>query len=145
LYAGYLIRSDAPAMQWLARRMGCRVIPLQLADNYYYHLDTCFCPLGATEVIYHPAAFDDYGRKALEAHVPELIAVDPQEAARFCCNAVVLGRNVVLNSGCPRLEDELRRRGYVPHSTELDEFIKAGGSAKCLTLRLDGEDAAIWP
>ena len=26
----------------------------------------------------------------------------------------------------------------------LDEFVKAGGSAKCLTLRLDGEDAAGW-
>jgi hypothetical protein len=27
---------------------------------------------------------------------------------------------------------------------ELDEFIKSGGSAKCLTLRLDGEEAAVW-
>ena len=26
----------------------------------------------------------------------------------------------------------------------LDEFVKAGGSAKCLTLRLDGEEAAAW-
>jgi N-dimethylarginine dimethylaminohydrolase len=144
LYAGYLIRSDVPAMQWIARRMGCRVIPLQL-DTHYYHLDTCFCPLSPTEAVYHPDAFDEYALQALKAHVPELIAVDSQEAARFCCNAVVLGRNVVLNSGCPRLEDELRLRGYIPHATELDEFLKAGGSAKCLTLRLDGEDAAIWP
>ena len=29
-------------------------------------------------------------------------------------------------------------------AVELDEFLKAGGSAKCLTLRLDGEDAAVW-
>ena len=28
--------------------------------------------------------------------------------------------------------------------TPLDEFVKAGGSAKCLTLRLDGEEAAAW-
>ena len=28
--------------------------------------------------------------------------------------------------------------------TPLDEFVKAGGSAKCLTLRLDGEEAASW-
>lgn len=27
---------------------------------------------------------------------------------------------------------------------ELDEFLKAGGSAKCLTLRLDGEEVAAW-
>jgi len=145
LYAGYVIRSDAAAMQWLAGRIGCRVIPLQLVDSRYYHLDTCFCPLSTTEALYFPPAFDAYAQKALEAHVPQLIAVETREAERFCCNAVVLGRHVVLNTGCPRLEEELTRRGYIPHSTELGEFIKAGGSAKCLTLRLDGEDAAIWP
>ena len=32
--------------------------------------------------------------------------------------------------------------GYEPVAVELDEFLKAGGSAKCLTLRLDGEEAA---
>jgi N-dimethylarginine dimethylaminohydrolase len=145
LFGGYLIRSDANALQWLAQRIGCRVIPLQLVDQRYYHLDTCFCPLSPTEAIYFPAAFDDYGRKALIEHVPTLIPVDAAEAQRFACNAVVLGRNVVLNTGCPKLADQLAKRGYQTHSTELGEFIKAGGSAKCLTLRLDGEDAVIWP
>ena len=27
---------------------------------------------------------------------------------------------------------------------EFSEFIKSGGSAKCLTFRVDGEDAASW-
>ena len=145
LFAGYLIRSDIGAMQWLAGQLDCRVIPLQLVDDYYYHLDTCFCPLSTTEAIYFPAAFDDYARKALNESIPRLIEVVPEEAQRFACNAVVVDKNVVLNAGCPQLRDALIRRGYVPHSTPLDEFIKAGGSAKCLTLRLDGEDAAAWP
>jgi N-dimethylarginine dimethylaminohydrolase len=38
----------------------------------------------------------------------------------------------------------LREWGYNPIAVELDEFIKSGGSAKCLTLRLDGEEAAVW-
>jgi N-dimethylarginine dimethylaminohydrolase len=42
------------------------------------------------------------------------------------------------------LHDLLRGCGYEPHETPLDEFVKAGGSAKCLTLRLDGEEAAAW-
>ncbi len=79
------------------------------------------------------------------AHVPTLLAVSSTEAARFACNAVVIGRDVVLNTGCPELEANLAALGFTPHSTELGEFIKAGGSAKCLTLRLDGEDAARWP
>ena len=48
------------------------------------------------------------------------------------------------NTGCPQLQRELRRRGFQPRETPLGEFVKAGGSAKCLTLRLDGDDAAAW-
>lgn len=144
LFAGYFIRSDAAAMQWLAAKIGSRVIPLQLTDDYYYHLDTCFCPLSRTEAIYFPAAFDQYAQKALRQHVPVLIDVREDEAARFACNSVVLGEHVVLNTGCPSVEAALEELGYTTHSLELGEFIKAGGSAKCLTLRLDGEDAAAW-
>jgi N-dimethylarginine dimethylaminohydrolase len=145
LFGGYIIRSDAGAFNWLAGQIGCRTIPLQLVDDYYYHLDTCFCPLSATQAIYYPAAFDEYAQRSLKEHVPELIAVEQEEAAHFACNAVAVEGHVVINAGCPRLESDLRGAGFVPHATDLGEFIKAGGSAKCLTLRLDGEDAAAWP
>jgi N-dimethylarginine dimethylaminohydrolase len=94
--------------------------------------------------VYYPAAFDDYGRRALADWVPRLIAVDEAEARSFACNAVVVGRSVVTNTGCPRLNAALREQGYEPRETPLSEFVKAGGSAKCLTLRLDGEEAAAW-
>ncbi|MFO1019574.1 MAG: amidinotransferase, partial [Planctomycetales bacterium] len=81
---------------------------------------------------------------ALHRMVPELIPVCEEEAVRFACNAVVVGKDVFLNTGCPRLEEDLRGRGYTPHATDLSEFLKSGGSAKCLTLRLDGEEAAAW-
>jgi N-dimethylarginine dimethylaminohydrolase len=144
LYGGYLIRSNAAAIQWLGQRMGCRVIPLQLVDDRYYHLDTCFCPLDRETAIYFPGAFDHYGNVALKS-IPRLIPVIPEEAARFACNAVVIGKHVVTNTGCPQLAHDLHRAGFLPHESPLDEFLKAGGSAKCLTLRLDGEDAAVWP
>jgi N-dimethylarginine dimethylaminohydrolase len=51
---------------------------------------------------------------------------------------------VVVNTGCEQLMADLRAWGYAPRSVELDEFLKAGGSAKCLTIRLDGEEAAVW-
>ena len=108
LFGGYIIRSDAGAFHWLAAQIGCRTIPLQLVDQYYYHLDTCFCPLSKTEAVYFPPAFDEYAQRALKEQIPQLIEVRPEEAARFACNAVVVGRNVVLNTGCPRLEVDLR-------------------------------------
>jgi N-dimethylarginine dimethylaminohydrolase len=145
LFGGYIIRSDAGAIQWVGREAGCRAIPLQLVDPYYYHLDTCFCPLSRTEAIWYPAAFDEYAQKAVQENVAVRIEVGQKEAARFACNAVVVGRHVLMNSGCPELEASLRELGFTPHGTPLDEFMKAGGSAKCLTLRLDGEDARVWP
>jgi len=145
LFAGYIIRSDARSAQWVAGEIGCSAIPVQLVDERYYHLDTCFCPLSATEAVWFPPAFDEYAQRAIREHIPELLEVAPEEAPRFACNAVVVGKHVALNTGCPQLEAALTEHGYTPHSTPLDEFIKAGGSAKCLTLRLDGEDAAMWP
>ena len=144
LFAGYRIRSHALGHQDIGAMLECLVIPLELVDPYYYHLDTCFCPLSPLQAIYFPAAFDEYGRAALKAHVPELIEVTEAEARRFACNAVVVGRTVTTNTGCPQLHAALRERGFAPRETPLDEFVKAGGSAKCLTLRLDGEDAAAW-
>jgi len=108
-----------------------------LGEPRYYHLYTCFCPLADDEAIWYPAAFDDYGRRAIRAAVPKLIEVPPDEAEQFACNAVVIGPQVFTNTGCPRLHAELARRGYAPTATPLGEFVKAGGSAKCLTLRLD--------
>jgi N-dimethylarginine dimethylaminohydrolase len=144
LYAGYRIRSDVQGHQWLARTLGKQVLPVELVNTRFYHLDTCFCPLAPGEAIYYPAAFDAYGRKVLETHVPRLLAVNEPEAHRFACNAVVVGKTVVTNTGCDKLTSGLREWGYEPVAVELDEFLKAGGSAKCLTLRLDGEDAAVW-
>jgi N-dimethylarginine dimethylaminohydrolase len=144
LYAGYRIRSDAAGHQQIGRMLGVRVIPVELVDGRYYHLDTCFCPLARREAIWYPPAIDEYGQRAMREHVPTLVEVEQVEAERFACNAVVIGRRVITNTGCDRLHTALAARGYEPVATPLDEFVKAGGSAKCLTLRLDGEEAADW-
>lgn len=143
LYAGYRWRSDVRSHRWVADALGARVLSLELVDPHYYHLDTCFCPLGPDTVAYYPPAFDEYARRVLEHSIPQRIEVAPEEAERFACNAVVVGRHVALNSGCPRLEADLQRLGFRTHSTPLDEFIKAGGSAKCLTLHLDPQPARL--
>lgn len=137
LYAGYHWRSDVRSHRMVGELLGVRVLSLELVDPHYYHLDTCFCPLGAETAAYYPAAFDPYAQRVLEAGIPHLIAVEPEEAARFACNAVILDRHVALNTGCPRFEAQLRDLGFLPHATPLDEFLKAGGSAKCLTLHLN--------
>jgi N-dimethylarginine dimethylaminohydrolase len=144
LFAGYRIRSDVRGHQYLAEVLGKLVLPAELVNPYFYHLDTCFCPLAPGEALWYPGAFDAYGRKVIESHIPRLLAVNDADANRFGCNAVVVGKTVVVNAGCEQMMADLGAWGYNPVAVELDEFIKSGGSAKCLTLRLDGEEAAVW-
>lgn len=144
LFAGYRFRSDAWGHQWIGERLGVEVLPLELVDARYYHLDTCFCPISETQAIYFPGAFDEYGQTVLKSRIDQLIEVSAEEAVSFSCNAVVVGKTVILNDGSPQLAAALREIGYDVKPLRLTEFIKAGGSAKCLTLRLDGEEAAGW-
>ena len=144
LFAGYRIRSDVQGHQYIGQKIGRQVLPVELVNPRFYHLDTCFCPLAPGEAIYFPDAFDHYGRRVLESHIARLLPVTEPEAHRFGCNAVVIGKTVITNSQCEGLAADLRTWGYRPVAIELDEFLKAGGSAKCLTLRLDGEEAAVW-
>jgi len=144
LFAGYRIRSDVRAHQEVGAVLGCRVVLLELVDPRFYHLDTCFCPLAPGVAVYYPSAFDAYGRRVLHELIEEAIPIGPADAYRFACNAVVIGKTVIGATGCRGLHRILTVRGFTPHETPLKEFIKAGGSAKCLTLRLDGEEAAAW-
>jgi N-dimethylarginine dimethylaminohydrolase len=136
VFCGYRFRSDIRAHQFIADELKCLVVSVELVDGRFYHLDTCFCPLNDKLAMWFPAAFDDYGQRAIRHHIPELIEVVPHEAARFACNAVVLDRDVVLPDGCVELCRELTKHGFRPHELPMSEFIKAGGACKCLTLFL---------
>ena len=89
--------------------LGCLVISVELVDPRFYHLDTCFCPLPDGAAVWFPAAFDEYGQRAIREHVTDLIDVLPEEAAHFSCNAVVLEHDIVLPEGAPKLVATLTR------------------------------------
>jgi N-dimethylarginine dimethylaminohydrolase len=144
LIAGYRFRSDVKSHQWIGERIGREVLPLELVDPRFYHLDTCFCPLAPDLALYYPGAFDEYGISVLRDRIKDLVEVAPEEAISFSCNAVVVGRTVILNEGAPKLAGDLEKIGYQVRPLFFSEFIKSGGSAKCLTFRVDGEEAASW-
>jgi N-dimethylarginine dimethylaminohydrolase len=52
-------------------------------------------------------------------------------------NAVEVADAVVMHAASRRLRERLHDAGYRVFCTELDEFIRSGGSAKCLTLQLE--------
>ncbi len=144
-WMGCGFRSDAAAGAVLERQLGLRCVALPLADPRFYHLDTAFCALPCGGVIYYPQAFTSAALAAIHAHVvpADRIALNQADAARFAANAVCVGRTIVLSNCSDALRRKLELRGYAVVETPLDVFQKSGGSACCLTLRLDHRSIAV--
>ncbi len=136
--AGYRTRTDIASHSLLTSATGLPVLSLELINPRFYHVDVCLCPLADGHLIYAPDSFDEYGNAVIEANVPpeKRIPVLPEEAARFACNAVNVNDTVLFNQGSERLADALKQRGFNVVQVDLSEFLKSGGSSKCLTLRV---------
>jgi N-dimethylarginine dimethylaminohydrolase len=137
LLSGYSFRSDAPAATELSALLGCPVRSIQLVDPRLYHVDLTFCPLDSRRAIVAPLGWDAYGRKVVEALVPEPLYLEVEEMLGFCANSVVVGSTVVM-AQCPtRVGKVLEGWGFDVAVVEVSEFLKAGGGCRCLTLALD--------
>src|SRR5947209_78222 len=141
LWLGYGMRSSLEAKPYLERLLEIEVQPLELCDPRFYHLDTCFCPLEGGYLLYHAGAFHPGGRRAIEQRIPseKRLAVSMEDALHFTCNAVNIGEEVIVNDASDATVGWLRERGFQVTKTPLTEFMRAGGAAKCLSLRLDEE------
>jgi len=144
-WLGYGQRSDAEARHAVADMFGQEVVALELADGRFYHMDTALSALPGGEVMYLPAAFTAAGQAAIRDRVaPEQrIALGMADARRLAANAVCLGDAVVMSACSERLRAELGERGYRVVTTPLTAFLRSGGSAFCLTLRLDRRSAPV--
>jgi N-dimethylarginine dimethylaminohydrolase len=137
LVSGYRFRSDASAAPVLSEKLGVPVRSVELVDERLYHVDLTFCPLDDRRAICAPSGWDDYGRKVIEALVPEPLWLTEDEALSFCANSVVVGTNVVMPVVPPRVGRQLEAWGFAVAASPVDEFLKAGGGCRCLTLALD--------
>lgn len=136
LFAAFGFRSDRAYYAENKALNGDDIVFCDLVDPYFYHLDTCFCPLDDKRAICYLKAFSQASQREMEKRV-ELIPVSELEAKRFACNAVVINKNIILPTGCPELTSELAKRGFTVYSCDMHEFLKAGGACKCLTMRID--------
>jgi N-dimethylarginine dimethylaminohydrolase len=137
LLSGYSFRSDAGAATQLSTLLRCPVRPIQLVDPRLYHVDLTFCPLDSRRAIVGPLGWDAYGRKVVEALVPEPLVLSDDETLSFCANSVVVGTTIVMPAVPPRVGRQLEAWGFTVVGCKIDEFLKAGGGCRCLTLALD--------
>ncbi len=138
LWAGHGMRSRESSHPYLKETWSVEVISLRLIDPRFYHLDTCFCPLFGGYLLYYPEAFDALSQAKISSRYPaeKRIAVTLRDALKFACNAINVGRTIVMNEVSVELSRRLQAEGFRVIEVPLTEFLKAGGAAKCLVLRL---------
>jgi N-dimethylarginine dimethylaminohydrolase len=138
-WMGFGPRSDAAARPVVEELFGLEAVSLELTDGRFYHMDTALSPLPRGEVMYYPGAFTAAGRATIHDRVApsERIEIGIDDACRLAANAVCLGDSLVMSDASERLRAELEERGYRVMTVPLPSFLRSGGSAFCLTLRLD--------
>ncbi|MGH9043148.1 MAG: dimethylarginine dimethylaminohydrolase family protein [Acidimicrobiia bacterium] len=137
LVSGYRFRSDFVAHGAIAGLLKIPVVSVELKDARFYHLDLTFCPLDDRRAICAPQGWDRYGLAVMQRLVPEPLILELDEALSFCANSVVINHTIVMPACPPRVGRVLEGWGYDVCISPVDEFMKAGGGVRCLTLALD--------
>jgi len=138
LWAAHGVRTCRHCHRHIADAWQADVTSLHLVDPRFYHLDTCFAPLSGGYVMYFPEAFDAPSLAAIEeTYAPEMrIRVTEPEATAFACNVINIGKTILMHRVATDLPQRLSRLGFDVKQLDLGEFLKGGGSAKSLVLRL---------
>jgi N-dimethylarginine dimethylaminohydrolase len=135
VWAGHGFRSSRAGVERFARAMdaeGIEVMPLELTDPTFYHLDTCFAPLHADAALVYPDALAGEALELLQRGWSRLHEVTRAEAIQFACNGVVAGANFIASHVTARLEGILESEGLHATIVDTSEFEKSGGSVFCM-------------
>ena len=134
-FCGYGKRTDREAIPFLEKIIGDEVISIAVNDPYYYHLDTCFAPLGNKKVVINPRSFSKEDVKKIKKNFKKVIETDIEDNRLMCCNLVAADGAGVIGKGISKnLKKEINSAGFEVKEAAMDEFLKGGGSVKCLTL-----------
>jgi N-dimethylarginine dimethylaminohydrolase len=136
-FLGWGQRSDLIAKDYIEDIIGKEVLALELVDPYFYHLDTCFGPLNDNIVVLNENAFSEESLIKIYEKFRTVIATNEQDNSVLGSNLVVIGNNVILGKGISDdLRSEIRKHKFNVIEIDMSEFLKGGGSVKCLALEI---------
>ncbi|GMQ95280.1 MAG: hypothetical protein BMS9Abin13_393 [Patescibacteria group bacterium] len=117
-----------------------RLIPIRLVNKKFYHLDTACLFIPPNMLLYYPGAFDEKGLGILDALGLHMISVSEKDAENLVCNGVAVeecGETLLIaNRTSVELKTRLQKHGIRVAEVNTSEFLKNGGSVRCLTLFL---------
>jgi N-dimethylarginine dimethylaminohydrolase len=135
VYAGYCFRSTKSGVERFGKaisKLEIPVVPLHLVDPYYYHLDTCFCPLNNEAVLIYSGAYAAESLAALRPLWNRVHELTADEAHKFMGNGIVANGRYFTSHITTHLESILCEEGLAPVIVESSEFEKSGGSLFCM-------------
>jgi N-dimethylarginine dimethylaminohydrolase len=167
LFAGTGYRSQKPAHDFVAEKLGYQVVSLQTIpqknifgfgkpitneysgwpDSFFYDIDLALSVLRQPSdgqkglIAWCPQAFMPQSRKILQDfNEVEKIEVSYKEAKNgFACNLVSTGETVIMSAHAPKFKKSLEDRGFKVITPDVSELGKGGGYIRCTTLTLDNK------
>jgi N-dimethylarginine dimethylaminohydrolase len=138
LWAGHGVRTCRQSHRHIADAWQTDVTSLHLVDPRFFHLDICFAPLSGGYLLYFPGAFDAASLAKIEAaySAEQRIPVTEAEATQFACCIINVGENIIMNNVSGDLAARLTDYRFDVTQLDLSEFLRSGGSAKSMALRL---------
>lgn len=138
-YQGYGFRSSNESHEILTYLLNAEIVCLELVNGYFYHLDTCFCPIhhnGIPYLIYYDGAFSSDSLNKLNELNFNKFNVPENEAKLFACNSIQVNNNIILQEGCLKTAEWISSIGMNPIFRDMSQFHLSGGSAKCTVLQI---------
>lgn len=133
-FMGYGKRSMREAIPYLNEYIKKEIVPIELIDPYYYHLDTCFAILSPEVALINPTSFTPDGLKEIHHRFKRVIEASPADHQVLGCNLVTINNHLITALGItPTLQKEFEDLGFTVHLVDTVEYRKGGGSVKCMT------------
>jgi len=143
LYGGYGHRSETAAYEEISALLNVPIVTLELVDEKFYHLDTCFIPVNEETVFLCKEAFTSEGMAALSKLFKNVVEIPLEEAVDFfalnahCINDKVTGKKrAVIQKGTTITKKILEQNEYTVIETDTSEYMKSGGSVFCMKMML---------
>jgi N-dimethylarginine dimethylaminohydrolase len=99
VFLGHGFRTVARAGPLLGELLQAEVVPLALADPWFFHLDMCCAALNDQTMVLAEGVLSPKAETELRLRVPHIIDVPRDAACAFACNAVVFAPTSLLPVG----------------------------------------------
>ncbi len=136
-FFGYGKRSSYEALPALEELLNTSIIPIELPDETFYHLDTCVSFLSDDTALINRSALTEQGISEIKSAFSTVIEASLEDNAKLVCNLLAFDTDLILSAGVSNeLKDQLISLGFRISTVPMTEYLKGGGGIHCVSLEV---------